>query len=168
MGSGSEPDSSRCMAVGVALVMQLLAASPVMAASPDDPDYSIAGTTILVGLLRIVAGVLITSAWYWLGARLFRRKPTFTNCLIAAIILPVAMFFLQIFAGFVVVFFAILNGYLGLLALLVAVIYLLVLYIRWVNGILELESSSVAFLLVILPAIFQVVVALLARESGSG
>jgi hypothetical protein len=143
-------------------------ASALTAAGVDDREFAITGTTILIGLLRIVVGILITSVWYWVGARVFRRKPTFSNCLIAAIVLPVAMFFLQIFVGFVVVFFAILNGYLGLLALVVAVIYLLVLYVRWVNRILEIESAGVAFLLVILPTLFQIVVALLSGGSNSG
>jgi hypothetical protein len=111
-------------------------------------------------LIGTAIGIVLYSVWYYLGSRMFRCHPTFSNCLLAAIIPQIAMVVLAFLAGIVIGILACLNVVLGLIVAIIAVIYLVIIYVRWVNAILEIESMGVAWFLVLTPGIIDLLIKL--------
>jgi hypothetical protein len=132
-------------------------------AIPYEGRTQITGQAIIIWLVWTVIGIVITAGWYWIGARLFGYRPIFGSCLMAAVIPPILFFFLYIAAVVLFGVLACLNIYLGVLVLIVVLIYLLVLYIRWVATFLEIDSMGVAFLLVFLPVLFNIILSYFLR-----
>lgn len=161
-GAGSKVEVG--LAAGWTVLLCSLPAVVCAASADDYRDASVIYENLGLWLVSVVISIAIISVWYWIGSRIFRCKPLFTNCLIAAIVIPIVSFCLQLVAGFFLGFVLCINIYLGLLALLLFLIYLLSLYVKWVNEILELESTGVALVLVLVPVAFNVVLSLALRE----
>lgn len=142
---------------GVALTggwMLLLCGLPAVVSAAGATDYDqlgISGKSIGLWLVTVVVGVLVRSVWYWLGSRIFRCKPPFLNCFMAAIVPPIVIFLVRLVAAFIIAIFMCLSVTIGYFLLVVMLIYTLILYIKWVHATLEIESMGVTVFLVLMP-----------------
>jgi len=126
-------------------------------------DVPLAPMTPVEWLVTLVVGALLTSGWFWLGARLFHYKVPYGRCLVVAAIPPVLLA-LGWYIFWVAVFVtACLGTFVGIVAVLLLLVAAFVAYVYWIDDFMGIDSEGVTAFLVVTVVVADLAIAFAAR-----